>query len=114
MRRVYSALPNVSVVPLRFASEDMNAGRLLAMMKVDTDSRIPLCVEVIISILRNVQAFSYHIFREKLEEQSKTFSPSQKSMVNLRLSLLDTCLRDGNTSNGISSHFQCGQLTIVE
>jgi hypothetical protein len=39
MRRIYSVLPNVAVSPLYFAPEDINGDRLLAMMKVDTDSR---------------------------------------------------------------------------
>jgi hypothetical protein len=39
MRRIYSVLPNVVVSPLYFAPEDINADRLLAMMKVDADSR---------------------------------------------------------------------------
>jgi hypothetical protein len=114
MRRVYSALPNVTVAPLHFAPEDISGDRLLAMMKVDTDNQIPLYVEAILNILRNMQDFSYDVFREELKEQSKTFSSTQKSMMNLRLSLLDSCLKGGNTSNRIPSHFQRGQLTIVE
>jgi hypothetical protein len=39
MRRIYSVLPNVTVAPLHFAPEDISGDRLLAMMKVDTDSR---------------------------------------------------------------------------
>jgi hypothetical protein len=39
MRQVYAGLPNVRVAPLHFAPEDISGERLLAMMKVDTDSR---------------------------------------------------------------------------
>jgi hypothetical protein len=39
MREVYSQLPNVTVAPLHFASDDISGERLLSMMKVDTDQR---------------------------------------------------------------------------
>jgi hypothetical protein len=32
----------------------------------------------------------------------------------LRLSLLDSCLKDGNLYNRVSSYFKQGQLTIIE
>jgi hypothetical protein len=37
MRGVYSRLPEVEVMPLHFASEDLSGGRILAMMKVEQE-----------------------------------------------------------------------------
>jgi hypothetical protein len=40
MRQVYASLPNVKVAPLHFAPEDISGDRLLAMMKVGSDSGV--------------------------------------------------------------------------
>lgn len=39
MTKVYANLPNVKVLPLHFAPEDISGERLLAMMKVDENTR---------------------------------------------------------------------------
>lgn len=39
MRKVYAGLPTVRVEPLHFAAEDISGERLLAMMKVDENTR---------------------------------------------------------------------------
>ena len=65
------------------------------------------------SILRGMQGtFSYEGFRSQLREQR--FSGSQKAMLDLRLSILDSCLEGGNTYNRVSNYFKEGQLTIIE
>lgn len=69
-------------------------------------------MEAIMSMLRSTTAFDYAQFREHLELLQ--FDSQQRSMLNIRLSLLDECLRGGKTTNSISSHFKKGQLTIVE
>ena len=74
---------------------------------------MPLYMEAIMSILRTMESnFSYTLFREELQRQK--FNPGQKSMLNLRLSLLDSCLKGGNMNNRVSAHFRKGQLTIIE
>jgi hypothetical protein len=47
MKQVYAQLPNVTVAPLYFAPEDINGDRLLAMMKVDVDSRVFFIIEYV-------------------------------------------------------------------
>lgn len=70
-------------------------------------------MEAIMSILRSMEGdFKYAEFRKALERQQ--FSPSQKAMLNLRLSLLDSCLKGGNLTNRASIHFKKGHLTIIE
>jgi hypothetical protein len=85
------------------------------------------------NILRSMETFDYQAFRLQLQEQSRSFAPNQKSMMGalfpsilqryahgrtlgtgLRLSLLDSCLKDGNLYNRVSSYFKQGQLTIIE
>jgi hypothetical protein len=73
---------------------------------------MPLYMECIMSILRDMATFSYDKFRRELKEQS--FSGSQKQMLDLRLHLLDSCLKGGNAYNRVSNHFKKGQLTIIE
>lgn len=64
------------------------------------------------AILRDMEIFEYQDFRTKLKAQK--FAPSQKNMLNLRLLLLDSCLKNGNLENRVSQHFKPGRLTIVE
>ena len=74
---------------------------------------MPLYMEAIMSILRSMESnFSYSLFREELKKQK--LNPSQKAMLNLRLSLLDSCMKGGNSANRASNHFLPGQLTIIE
>jgi hypothetical protein len=129
MRKVYAGLPGVDVQPLHFAAQDISAERLLCMMKVDGDGRklivtlldrtkthfhqeMPLYMEFVMAYLRSMDEFSYSDFRAALNEQR--FNPSQKSMLNLRLSLLDACLEGGTEANRVSTHFGSGKLTIIE
>jgi hypothetical protein len=73
---------------------------------------MPLYMEAVMGILRSMERFDYDIFREELRAQN--FAPSQKAMLNLRLSLLDSCLKDGNSYNRVATHFCEGRLTIIE
>jgi hypothetical protein len=73
---------------------------------------MPLYMEAVMGILRSMEHFDYNIFRQQLKAQN--FAPSQKAMLNLRLSLLDSCLKDGSSSNRVATHFCEGQLTVVE
>jgi hypothetical protein len=75
-------------------------------------TEMPLYMEAVMEILRSMERFDYAEFRRQLKAQK--FSPGQKAMLNLRLSLLDSCLKGGNESNRVSTHFQEGKLTIVE
>ena len=74
---------------------------------------MPLYMEAIMAILRSMENnFNYVQFRDQLRTQK--FNASQRAMLNLRLSLLDSCLEGGTTANRVSSHFRRGQLTIIE
>jgi hypothetical protein len=74
---------------------------------------MPLYMEAIMNILRQMDdQFDYMVFRQRLRAQR--FNPTQKAMLNLRLSLLDACLEGGNPKNSVVTHFRQGQLTIIE
>ncbi|THG98002.1 hypothetical protein EW026_g4118 [Hermanssonia centrifuga] len=113
MRKVYAGLPRVKVEPLHLAPEDISGERLLSMMKVDENTQMPLYMESIMALLRSMDDdFDYGRFRSELDKQK--FSGSQKAMLKLRLSLLDSCLMGGNLLNRVSNHFRRGQLTIID
>ncbi|EIM79532.1 uncharacterized protein STEHIDRAFT_163570 [Stereum hirsutum FP-91666 SS1] len=112
MKSVYANLPGVKVEALRFASGDISGERLLAMMKVDDHDQMPLYMELVMTLLRDMEVFDYNEFRAMLAKQK--INGSQKAMLNLRLALLDSCLRGGNANNCISTHFRQGALMIVE
>lgn len=69
-------------------------------------------MEAIMAILRSMERFDYRVFRDQLKAQN--FAPSQKAMLNLRLSLLDACLQGGSPANRVSNHFRPGHLTVIE
>ena len=74
---------------------------------------MPLYMEAIMAILRSMEDnFDYGEFRRRLDAQK--FNGGQKAMLNLRLSLLDSCMKGGNATNRVSTHFKPGQLTIIE
>lgn len=73
---------------------------------------MPLYMELILTLLRDMEVFDYHQFRVALAQQR--LNGSQKSMLNLRLALLDSCLKGGDESNCVTRYFKQGALTIVE
>lgn len=74
---------------------------------------MPLYMELIMTILRDMaDDFDYTAFRAMLAQQK--FAGTQKAMLNLRLALLDSCLKGGSDENSVSTHFRSGGLTIIE
>ena len=74
---------------------------------------MPLYMEAIMSILRRTEGdFDYEEFRQEIKQMA--FNTGQKTMLSLRLSLLDSCLEGGNAANRVSTHFSKGRLTIIE
>lgn len=63
------------------------------------------------SYLRSIETFDYGAFRKELK--SEGFNGSQRSMLNLRLKLLDACL-GGTSEQRVSRYFGRGRLVIIE
>jgi len=64
------------------------------------------------SILRSMETFSYPEFLRLISAEK--FSREQKSMLNIRLGILDSCLQGGTSLNCVTSQFREGELTIIE
>ncbi|KAF8637206.1 hypothetical protein AX16_010865 [Volvariella volvacea WC 439] len=91
---------------------DINAERLLTIMKVHSDQDMPIYMEVALTIFRDINPFSVPGFRKELAKR-KLLSTNQ-TMLNLRLALLESCLEDGNESNSVTTYFKPGHLTIID
>ena len=64
-------------------------------------------------ILRSMEDnFDYRAFREKLDQLK--LKSDQRTMLNLRLSLLDSCIKDKDPGGTVSTRFKKGHLTIIE
>ncbi|GJE88802.1 hypothetical protein PsYK624_048890 [Phanerochaete sordida] len=113
MKRAYAALPNVEVKPLFFGPRDISGERLLSIMRVDKHSQPPIYMENIKTIFRSMEpVFDYQNFRRKLGEIS--LKGENKIMLDLRLTLLDSCINGKQNTKSVSSDFKKGQLTIVD
>lgn len=63
MRKVYAGLPRVTVEPLLFAPDDISGERLLAMMKVDENTRkLYDCIILLLYSDRFRDAFVHGIY----------------------------------------------------
>ncbi|KAF8637208.1 hypothetical protein AX16_010867 [Volvariella volvacea WC 439] len=109
---VYADLPNVEIRPLYFSPTDINSERLLSVMKWYEGQGMGIYMEVVLAILRGMSTFSYEELRKKMKERSLPLT--NKQMLELRLTLLDSCLNGGSTTNSVSTYFEPGHLTIID
>lgn len=95
--------------------------RLMAFS--ESDGKVPLYMEVIQRILREMAiegqggAFSYPIFRKKLDAASQNFTPAQTQTMNQRLSLLESFMvSNARYSKDSTSTLnpEPGTLTIID
>ncbi|THH33650.1 hypothetical protein EUX98_g521 [Antrodiella citrinella] len=117
MRGVYSALGNnVTVEPLAFSEEELDAEAFLSMMSVGSSENAPLYIQIILSILRDMgETYSFSAFQERLEEHKKNFNPAQLAGLEQRMALLYSFLeRDRNARQAMAPRFVQGQLTIID
>lgn len=133
MRAVYAPLgKNVTIEPLYFKEEELDAESFLSMMAVGSSESAPLYVQIILvglfitavfgcssirqSILRELgENFTYTAFKKTLEERKKTFNPQQLVGLEQRMSLLNAFMNDEwAASNLRRPRFSAGQLTIID
>ena len=69
-------------------------------------------MEAVITIFRTMDTFDYSKFRQELKALS--FNATHREMLSLHLSLLESCVKGGNTENRASTYFKKGHLTIIE
>jgi hypothetical protein len=145
IRAAYKVLGSrVTVEPLLFSEEELNAEAFLTMMAVDSSETMPLYVQIILvrcrftlhsptdtdvkvfpsqSILRELgENYSYHQSSTQLEAHKKHFNPAQLRGLQQRMSLLTSLMEkpkwgwngNGNGKAKKTDRFVAGQLTIIE
>jgi hypothetical protein len=115
IRRIYSKLPNVTVIPFKLDPRSLNVKTILTLMAVDESSSPPLYLAQLTKILReiNVQndgGFDYRAFKKRL--RLCDFNAAQENMLQLRLDLLESFL-DMN-GNAPQPKFRPGEITIMD
>jgi hypothetical protein len=113
MTRVYAHLP-VKVLPFYLKPEQLNAERLLALMRVDDTPTVPLYMHSVLTELRAMGAdgFNYTAFRAKIA--SLDLNDVQKQMLDLRLGILDSYIQSSRADWSLSKYFKAGTLVLVD
>ncbi|MCJ1308418.1 hypothetical protein MMC25_002071 [Agyrium rufum] len=103
MKETYENLPILSsnyrkpeVIAMKFQDKHLNVARIMSMMAVsEKEGAIPLYIEVIIRILRDMAiesqgapGFDYSAFRERVDREA--FTSQQNAPLKLRLELLES------------------------
>lgn len=115
IKRIYSNLPNVTVIPFKLHPRSLNVKTILTLMAVDESSEPPLYLAQVVKILREINVetngrFDYLLFKQRLALCN--FNPSQTNMLQLRLDLLESFLDiDGNAPQ---PQFRPGEVTIMD
>ncbi|EIW82443.1 hypothetical protein CONPUDRAFT_123376 [Coniophora puteana RWD-64-598 SS2] len=113
MRTVYAPLgEHVTVEPLLFTEEELDAQAFLSMMGVGSSESAPLYMQGILSILRDLgENFTYMEFMARLDVKKESFNISQLSGLEQRMALLESFM---NRKVQSSSRFAAAQLTIID
>lgn len=132
MTAVYAPLGNkVTVEPLLFDKNELDAQAFLSMMAVGSSESAPLYIQGVLvcgcgttslslllinlqSILRDLgEDFTYERFMEKLNERKETFNPAQIAGLEQRMALLKSLLDNAKGARP-KNRFAAGQLTIID
>ncbi|KAG8910549.1 hypothetical protein FRC02_007119 [Tulasnella sp. 418] len=114
MAKVYGEIfgDTVTVAPLKFTQDELDAQSFLAMMCVSNSAEPPLYVQAILSILREMgDTFSYTAFKTLLAARKESFNSAQKSGLDQRMAILEAFLDCDSSS---TQRFRPGRLTIVD
>lgn len=104
MNKLYSHLPGLDkdkpkpqVLPLYFQEDQLNVARMMTLMAVNDEERVPLYIEVVHKVLRDMSAekkgasgLDYSDFKKRLACQG--FSSAQNAPLKLRLQMLESFL----------------------
>ncbi|KIJ70249.1 hypothetical protein HYDPIDRAFT_172121 [Hydnomerulius pinastri MD-312] len=116
MTAVYAPLGGkVTVEPLLFQKNELDAQAFLSMMAVGSSESAPLYIQGVLSILRDLgENFSYEEFMRRLEGKKESFNPAQLTGLEQRMALLTSFLDTRRASGPTSGRFAAGQLTIID
>lgn len=132
MNKLYSNMPGLpangprpQVIPLYFREEQLNISRMLTLMAVKSNDHVPLYMEVVNKILRDMSlenkgtvGVDYMEFKARLSRQE--FQSQQAVPLRLRLQLLESFLADRVQSEAAAGQLDGlfksaqGTLTIVD
>ncbi|KAI5124461.1 hypothetical protein M0805_008344 [Coniferiporia weirii] len=117
MKEVYKPLgPNISVEPLYFTEEELDAQAFLSMMAVGTSDSAPLYMRIFLSILRELgEGYSYREFTHNLQQKRKEFNAQQDMALQQRMTLLENFMdKNAKQTKKAPNRFSEGQITIVD
>lgn len=120
MKAVY-ATTGAQVVPFYLSTRDLNSSRMFGLMHVTDDGDVPLYIQVVQQILRDMghDAFNYQRFKQEIAN-CREFTPQQKGPLDLRIKLLEAMLLECHPKavaervKSVKQHFEKGVLTIVD
>lgn len=115
MLNAYSRIPGATVRCLRFQSKDLNISSILSLMSVTTTGQVPLYIQQVSKILRDMANggmgdFDFALFKRLLDKTS--FSPDQRRPLEMRLGLLESFL-DLNGAEE-SMKFEPEEVTVID
>jgi len=121
MRKCYEKT-GAEVVPFFLSTKDLNCSRMLSLMHVDENGKVPLYMEVVQQILRSMgnKPFDYKSFKCALEEKkSSEFTREQNMPLDLRIQLLEAMLLECQSpkvkgATSVRQRFKEGTITIVD
>ncbi|KZT12867.1 uncharacterized protein LAESUDRAFT_766894 [Laetiporus sulphureus 93-53] len=119
MKTVYAPLGSrVTVQPLLFSESELDAQAFLSMMAIGASDHVPLYMQTVLSILRQLgESYSYTAFKKELEARKAKFMPPQLSGLEQRMALLEAFLEKPKSSKkqrAAPPRFAAGQLTIID
>ncbi|KAG1832977.1 hypothetical protein EV424DRAFT_1622478 [Suillus variegatus] len=113
MRAVYAPLGDgVTVEPLFFTQDELDAQAFLSMMAVGSSESAPLYIQGILSILRDLgENFTYPEFMRQLDVKKESFNNMQLAGLEQRMALLTSFM---NPNMKPQTRFAESQLTIID
>ncbi|TRM67969.1 hypothetical protein BD626DRAFT_480382 [Schizophyllum amplum] len=117
MTDLYAPLgKSITVLPLLFTENELDAAAILSMMAVGGADGAPLYIQIILSILRRLgSSFTFRAFTNELETHKKNFNPAQLAGLDQRMSIMSTFMTTkASQVTEQKDRFAAGQLTIVD
>jgi hypothetical protein len=116
IKKLYLRYPNVRIIPFKLKAKTLDISALSTLMAVDEKSSVPLYMAKVESILRSIAAKSetgsldYIKFKQMLKQEK--FDPTQTTMLEMRLNLLESFL--DLTGTAPEPEFLPGEITIMD
>ncbi|PLN76856.1 hypothetical protein BDW42DRAFT_198738 [Aspergillus taichungensis] len=115
LKKMYSQIPNIEVLPFKIQPKHLNVSMMLALMSVSQGGEMPLYMAQVTRVLRDMAMesggyFDYCDFRARLH--ALNLNRSQTPFLCQRLDLLDSYLDLAGETSG--DYFVDGGVTILD